>query len=694
MLENKNIRVEFDEKTGAVCGLLNKATNWQAVSLPKLSAGIILVYSHNGKEYFTTNGDVQTLALVKKISDTKIFFKWDGLLVKNEKIDAEIEITAELKDDGLNFSYDIVNNSNGIISHIRYPNFGGVRKSEGESDFTSNVVGMNGNFGRTNLGDGINADMIWPDFDQLGFATSYPTPGFSHPFEILMTNKQGLYLGIHNDADYHSVFNIIHEVYPAFGDSLRKSMPIPKDENDQCGMIVTFELCPHITARSRKVISNVCINMFEGTWHNGVKPYMAWREKWYKMMPTPSWFDDVDCWLTLHIHSSAGCARYKYTELPAIMAEAKQYGVKALQIIGWATGGQDGHEPYQDHDPRLGTLEELKQAFKEIREMGIKVLPMCKWRWFDDAYEPHKEFIPYIGKDRALRNYGFFGYSYQTVGQHLGMTIHGGAQLCHLSAPYRKLCIRELDKIMSLDVDGIMYDEYVFLTNCFSEDHGHRPGESCWNGGMDLSKEFYEHSFKQQEFLLCGEGVTDYLSQYFQCSYIRSASPIIEPVLPFINQELRYATCLTGFDNRGMVNQCLAFKYIINYEPFNFKGRMSEAPMTGEYGNKVLEFRMGLKDYLWLGLFSDTIGAECVCSEEPNGFRGKYKYTVFTNKKNGKKAVVIVNDTVDKDLTFDVTIDGGSGTYSLCDPENGSLGKTTGKEIKVKPRSVAVLVDE
>ena len=37
-------------------------------------------------------------------------------------------------------------------------------------------------------------------------------------------------------------------------------------------------------------------------------------------------------------------------------------------------------------------------------------------------------------------------------------------------------------------------------------------------------------------------------------------------------------TAVTGFDDRSMVNQCLMYRYIISYEPYNFKGHLDDYP--------------------------------------------------------------------------------------------------------------------
>ena len=44
---------------------------------------------------------------------------------------------------------------------------------------------------------------------------------------------------------------------------------------------------------------------------------------------------------------------------------------------------------------------------------------------------------------------------------------------------------------------------------------------------------------------------------------------------------------VTGFDDREMINRALMYRYIISYEPFNFKGDIQDFPLTVAYGEKV-----------------------------------------------------------------------------------------------------------
>ena len=43
ILQNEFIRLDFDDATGALTGLLNKKTGWQAIRQPKLAQGVILL---------------------------------------------------------------------------------------------------------------------------------------------------------------------------------------------------------------------------------------------------------------------------------------------------------------------------------------------------------------------------------------------------------------------------------------------------------------------------------------------------------------------------------------------------------------------------------------------------------------------------------------------------------------------------
>jgi hypothetical protein len=401
--------------------------------------------------------------------------------------------------------------------------------------------------------------------------------------------------------------------------------------------------------------------------------------------------------MTIHLDSPEGCVRYRYTDLPGIAREAKEYGIGALQIIGWAWDGQDGAEPWQGTNPRLGTRDEFKEVIREIEGMGIRVLLMCKFKWADRSAKGfEKELLPYTLKDMFGNPVYFDGYGYQTMSQFMaGGSRRVGAGMCHLSEGFRNIALHEFKKILDLEPSGILYDELSnHMLLCFDTTHGHKSGESNFKGSLMLAEEFYNAAREANvQFLMAGEGPNDYLSQFYPINYIRTwdgsshGEPIHIPAWKCMNPDMKFATCISGWDDREMVNQCLVYGYIMNYEPYHFKGRLSNFPDTVEYGQNAQQIRRRLRDYIWLGKFMHVKGVNV----ESIGPDTEYMYSVYKHSSNGKKAIVIANQGHEEELIVMVTIPGSPNKYLIHEP---GLEKETHSDgpVTVPPRSLVVLV--
>lgn len=69
---------------------------------------------------------------------------------------------------------------------------------------------------------------------------------------------------------------------------------------------------------------------------------------------------------------------------------------------------------------------------------------------------------------------------------------------------------------------------------------------------------------------------------------------------------------VTGFDDRNMINQCLLYRYVISYEPFNFQGRLSDALNTVAYGARMDQLRTELREWVWDATSSIQWASTCV----------------------------------------------------------------------------------
>lgn len=696
-LENKFIKMEFDQSTGAVIGLLNKNTGWQVIRQPKLAMGIRLLVPIEGYRNNRVLSEEQQLDSFVKTGENEAVLKWKK--VKGDKsgnLDIGVELKVILKYNEIYFYLVIDNKSAYIVEEAWSPCLGGLREPEGEPVLESLTIDMCGGFHMLPLGDGMPQKCGYWGTDYPTFIKTFGTAEVLAPFVMLSNGYQGVYMGLHDEEP--NLVNFVHELKPGYLDSKHARVPRGDEIGGKpAGYVVSLVRLPFVQPEERMELAPAVLTLFEGTWHNGLEPYSNWRKQWFKLRPQPEWYKDVDCWITLHINSPEGCCRYKYGELPEIAREAKEKGVQALQLIGWARDGQDGAEPYQDTDPRLGTREELKAAIKEIESMGIRVLLMCKFKWTDRAIPEYEtEILPHTLKDIYGNPVQFTGYAYQTVLQQLnGGSRRCGAGLCLSSEEYRKLALREFEKVVTLGSSGILYDELMDeMLICFDRSHNHRWGESNPNGAFKLAEEFYNLARKiNPDFLLTGEGPYDVLTQYYPVNYVRTEDrrwndPVHRPALKYLSSDIKQATCLTGWDDREMVNQCIAYGYIINYEPYNFKGRLTDIPDTVAYGQKAQALRRELWDYIWEGKFCDTVGAKLETGDKDR----EYIYSVFENRVNGKKAVVIANQGHTGDLNAKVSLDKGFGKFKVYSIDESFVGDSDGN-VKVAPRSLLVLVE-
>ena len=124
-------------------------------------------------------------------------------------------------------------------------------------------------------------------------------------------------------------------------------------------------------------------------------------------------------------------------------------------------------------------------------------------------------------------------------------------------------------------------------------------------------------------------------------------------------------------------------RYIISYEPYNFKGHLTDFPLTLAYGKKIDALRRKYKAWLWDGDFQDTVGATVLAN-------GAHRYSVFVSK-TGKRAVVVVNEEREKKITATVQIP-HAAHLELARPEQLNAQPTSGT-FEIPANSAAVILE-
>lgn len=693
VIQNTNLRLKFDEFNGSLIGLTAIKTGWEIFNRPKLGLSFRLMVPMPDKRNNPVYGEKQSLSKVEKSSDGgSITFTWDKITSEyGGSHDIRVVLTVSAIKAQMVFAISIENQSEYTVENVYCPYIGDIQHPVADEWF------------KTFLYNYASAQewSLWPTYQNLFgyYGTDYPTQfagGVASsgapmsPYCLLRSAHQGLYAGVCESSSELVVWHT--ELRPGYGSSIDSRVP---QEDTIHGLDVSTRFAavhiPYILPGEFRALTPVAMEAYEGDWQKGVDIYKKWRSSWMQLPQIPFWAKEPHAWQQLHINSPEDELRIRFTDLVKIGEECARHGVKAIQLVGWNHGGQDQGNPSHDPDPRLGTFEELKEAIAKIQALGVKLVLFAKFTWADRATEWFRKDLKQLAiKDPYGDYYLHKGYQYQTATQLMDINTKRLIPMCFLSEEYLRICEEEFQKMLDLGADGILFDECLHhgpALLCFDRDHGHRYGAPVYANDRKLVQNFKKLVGEGREFLFSGEACYDWEMEAYHLSYHRSESKEHVPLSRYMLPEASFMTAVTGFDDRNMINQCLAYRYIISYEPYNFKGHLDDYPLTVEYGKKMDALRAELREYFWDGEFRHECGATVLTEEG----KSHHPYAVFISRKNGSSGVVINNYDEHKTITVQLQLEDGSilSQYRLVDDPNW---KTTIGGITIPPYSAAIVL--
>jgi Domain of unknown function (DUF6259) len=700
ILEDPTVRAVFDAKTGAWIDYEHKPTGWKIQQRVELGQSFRAYAAWKDRLFNPVSGlSCQLRHATLDDSAQQITFDWDKLRTSGGlELPVTLRAQVRLEQGRLTFSGRLENGSDATITTLSWPVLGDlVPPHPTDSLFRENLD--YGTMKRTPL---------WPQTgNERGYyGTNYPMqiegkgsllsgiPGayhFPQRFVLLSAPGQGIYIGSH-DTSAHQMVCFQSELRPGYLDSFHAFSP-DLSKLGETPVHLTIEAVHYPMAAPGETIElpNIVVEPYLGDWHGGLDIYRRWRATWYQQAASPDWLHDVHSWQQIQIGSTEGDLRTAFTDLPTRARQLADHGVTALQLVGWNQGGQDRGNPSHDPDQRLGTWEDLKEAIAKIEALGVRVILFNKFVWADVTRADYASFLDSAAVDPYGMPYYHPGYEYQTPVQWMSINNRRFMVACLHDPAWISLCQREFEKSLSLGASGILYDEafhHYAATHCFSEKHGHRAPATLASGDLTLGQTFQEllRQRNHSDFLLSAEAPFDLQHQHYALSYFRifqghiPAERYADPFYPIM-------IAVTGFDDREMINRALLYRYIISYEPYNFKGDLDDFPLTMDYGKKVDAFRSRYSEYLWKGEFRDSLGAKV--DTVPGA---PISYSVFLDAKGKLRAVVLIND--DRNAAHEATLAlDRAASLSFASPESLEL-QPCGPQVTVPARSALVVFED
>lgn len=658
--ENDALKAVFDTTNGTLVELINKATGWPIIHPDAPPLSFKMQVPLPDRRSHIIDGSQQVLSNYQRDTNgTSATFTWNALKAANgEALDINFIGKISMTPEGLTFSATVDNQSPYTVEAVAWPCIGGIQPSHPERKLERQTVSW------MNLGTAE----LWPNFlNNKGYWGSYTPVEGAHSnrdslFATIAEADQGLYIGLH-DPTLPYLAHWVFEQNPGPLDCHRNiAAPTGQSVNGEIARIeFGLQHFPYLKAGDTKTLSPVLLQGYQGSWQRGCDLYKQWRQTWHKRPQVPAWINEPHSWLQIQIYASADECNFRYKDLPEIARDCKEYGIQAIQLTGWADGGQDRGNPSHKTDPALGTEEELKAAIAECEAMGVRIILFTKWTWWDQSRDDYNtEGIKHVSRNPFGHPWPAGGYQYYSWTQWAGIDASPLVPTCTASEAWRERALEEFKRVTKLGASGMLFDECQHHGNgnlCFSPDHGHPVPAFVYHYDNELVQLFKEHSKEVvPDFLYSGELCYDVEMQEYHLLYTR----FIEGHLPgyrYVAPEAPIMMQATGFNDRNQLNRCLEYKYIVSYEPFNFKGRPSDAPDTVKYGRLIDELRLRYRQWLW---DAEYCGQQGDISVTANGKVTK-DYSLFRNPQSGQYAVVICNTSHKENLRISIAGDGTNG---------------------------------
>lgn len=655
-LEDSALVAAFDPDSGALTRLENKATHWVIERRPELGVSFQLNALTPDQEDLPVLGGKQHAAKMERLSEQQVRFQWQDLQSERGGIlPMTLTAVASLTNGGLRFDATLENESPLMVATVDYPYLGDLTPPAKDAPLWSQ-------------------HLWYGSLPSQNIARSPTVMSKQSLFCLIQSTNQGLYVEMH-DATQPYLLNFSFDARRG-----SKSAGPPARVEFYTRHFVYAH--PHTTVKLVPVV----LRGYAGDWHAGVDCYKEWRATWYHEARLPDWARQVHSWTMLRMNTPEQDYGVPYTNLIKYARDWAADNVRAVQLVGWNNGGQDGGDPTQDTDPGLGTWQQFHDAIAQVQGLGVKVILFAKLNWADLTTTWYSnELYQYECTDPGGKRYEQGGYAYVTPTQLAGIGLHRRAVMDFLDPDYRKVALREFDKVLALGSEGWLWDEVAHHATAlysWTPNHGYTPPGYVYGGDLPLSAELRAAADKvSPDFVFSGEGPQDWLTQYFPVS---ETGVTAVPVCQYLDRHALMLAGVSGFDDREQLNLILLRRYVIQYEPFLYKGYLSDFPLTVAYGKKIDDLRRKYHAYLWDGDFRDTLGAAVSAN-------GSFRYSVFV-ADGGKRAIVVINQEYDKSITAEVTLP-HPGNLVVATPEQPDARPAPGP-LKIPARSAAVVLEE
>jgi hypothetical protein len=643
-LENDKVLAVFDASNGSLVRLVDKTTGWNTINREQLGQSFEMLVPTPDRRYHNIKGREQAAPQIKETPGS-IEFTWPSLKSKylDEAIAVTFKGTVSLEENGVVYSGEIINKSNFTVEYIGWPFLGEMTVPDKKKNFVCQSKN--------------ETKELFPGFySEHGYwGVEYPTNLSLLPenaFMLIRNDQQGIYVSSKQTTPSEMII-CSFELIPGF--ELTNQNP---HEDEMDGQLVRIQFkANHVVYTQPGMnyrLQPVQMNFYQGSWQAGADIFKKWKNSTPPaQIYSVDWMKQPLTWQKINISG--------YRDLISYAREGVKYGGSVLQVNGWMKFGKG---------PHIEVIDSLSAAIAECRRLGVKVVLEMNFTSVDFRSDWYRE---------DLKN--------NVITDPFGI-VYDQRMICPLKNDLAvKLETEYSNHPEIMDADGIIIDDNNHRGKtffCFNPNHGHKVPEFLDAGTLKLDKYFANMARQYKpDFALLGYGFYDAQSAFYN-GYFINPSNQGQSMHRYLDKNIPIVATVDVKTARKDMNVCLKNRYTICYDLRFYSNDLKTYPQIVQYGKQIEALRKQYSEFIWEGNFSDVIGATVSGNN--------LSYAVYTRKSDGKKAVVITNQSGTDEATATVTVSNSKNGLLVAFPENPKA-VAFGGTVTLQPLSAAIVVE-
>lgn len=424
------------------------------------------------------------------------------------------------------------------------------------------------------------------------------------------------------------------------------------EENGDIAARITH--MPFVRPRGRFSSCAAVYRLCRGGYDEAGRIYRRWFVRTFGIKdPGHDWLRQQSFFQMTMVMLPEGNIHYRFRDIPRLAADAKKYGVTAIQIAGWQRGGHDNGYPYYEPDPRLGTWDDLRRAIAACHRMGVRVfffvnlqVAMLDLEWY------RRELHAYEAESEAGDPFWVAGWGMGTLASRMGLTTPLMAFLDPVFPRFSDKLLAYYRKLASIGADGVHVDK-MFPQGLNANPRAPLPPDtSTWEGAIRfLQRMDRECRAINPEWRVSHECAWDRVLSIGTATWWAGNMSAVKRVFP---ETAETVGLYQPYDYAG-VNNAVREGWVVMVAPYHFQRSMDEPAWRGlsRYVRDVKRIRDRLAGAVFLG---ERLPADAAALRtEP----AACPWSVWRDPRTGRRVCIVTNGS---DGAATITCSGWKGS--------------------------------